>query len=195
MLQAANHALDRRRPLEFPFGPHLAQSETFDGFADAVVGADRASYQFNSNRLAHRKRPQAAAVVSAAARARSFAMSSGLRSSINASSVALTRLCGFEEPRRLVRILRIPASSTTARTPPAAMTPVPSAAERSTTLPAPKRPTTSWGIVPSRSGTRIRLFFARSTPLRIASGTSLALPRPKPTSPFWSPAATRAQKL
>src|SRR5262249_38698116 len=57
------------------------------------------------------------------------------------------------------------------------------------------RPTTSCGMVPSRSGTRIRLFLARSTPLRIASGTSLALPRPNPTRPFWSPATTSALKL
>src|SRR5947207_1249646 len=178
MLEPTDHSFDRRGTLELALAPQLAKTETLHRLADASVGPDRAPYQFNANRVAHNEfseaQSQAATVVSGAGRARSFAISSGLRSSISASSVALTRLCGFEDPSRFVRMLRIPANSTTARTPPAAMTPVPSAAGRKMTRPAPKRPTTSWGIVPWRRGTRIRLFFARSTPLRIASGTSLA---------------------
>src|SRR5882672_6351703 len=75
------------------------------------------------------------------------------------------------------------------------MMPVPGGAERSTTLPAPWRPSESWcSVRPSRSGTRIRPRLAASVALRIASGTSRALPWPKPTRPFSSPTTTSAAK-
>ena len=61
--------------------------------------------------------------------------------------------------------------------------------------PAPKWPMTSYGIVPSMSGTSTMPFLACSMPLRIASGTSFALPRPKPTRPLLSPTTTSALKL
>ena len=70
----------------------------------------------------------------------------------------------------------IPASSSTARTPPPAITPVPGEAGLSRTRPAPKMPVVWWVIVLPCLGTRKRSFLARSTPFWIASGTSLALP-------------------
>src|SRR5262245_37347811 len=94
-----------------------------------------------------------------------------------------------------VRTLAIPASSTTARTPPPAMTPVPSEAGLSSTEPAPNSPVTSYGMVPSVIGTSSMLFLASSMPFRMASGTSFALPRPKPTLPLPSPTTTSALKL
>ena len=70
----------------------------------------------------------------------------------------------------------IPASSSTARTPPPAITPVPGEAGFSSTRPEPKMPVVWWVIVLPCLGTRNRSFLARSTPFWIASGTSLALP-------------------
>src|SRR5688500_12624409 len=89
----------------------------------------------------------------------------------------------------------MPQLSTTARTAPPAISPVPSGAGLSSTLPDPNLPTTWCGIVAPRSGTRIRFFFAASIPFLIADGTSLALPTPKPTTPCPSPTTTSALKL
>src|SRR6185369_6438608 len=75
---------------------------------------------------------------------RSAATASGGFSMRSASMVARTMLCGLFEPRHLVSTLAMPASSTTARTPPPAMTPVPSDAGFSSTEPAPKMPVTSY---------------------------------------------------
>src|ERR1041385_1851331 len=89
----------------------------------------------------------------------------------------------------------MPADSTTARTAPPAMRPVPSGAGLSSTLPEPNLPTTWCGMVVPFSGTRMRLFFAASMPFLIAEGTSFALPTPKPTTPWPSPTTTSALKL
>lgn len=89
----------------------------------------------------------------------------------------------------------MPTASTTARTAPPAMTPVPGAAGFSSTSEAAKRPRASNGIVVPTSGASIRRFLASSTPLRIASGTSAAFPMPTPTWRAWSPTTTRARKL
>src|SRR5262249_5257373 len=67
----------------------------------------------------------------------------GGRSSRSAARVARPMLWGLFEPMHLVSTLATPASSTTARTPPPAITPVPSEAGRSITSPAPNRPITS----------------------------------------------------
>ena len=75
----------------------------------------------------------------------------------------------------------MPAASTTARTEPPAMTPVPWVAGLSRTLLAANCPATSCGMVVPTIGILMRFFFASSTPLRIDSGTSPALPRPTPT--------------
>src|SRR5579872_2046210 len=107
---------------------------------------------------------------------RIFATSSGRRRSFSATIVAFAMLIGFVVPRLLARTLRTPASSSTARTPPPAITPVPSEAGRSMTRAASKRPSTSCVIVDPCFGTVNRFFFASSTAFVIASGTSRALP-------------------
>src|SRR4051794_9720627 len=73
-------------------------------------------------------------------RPRSAATSSGLRRSCRPEMVALTRLIGFCEPSDLERMSWIPASSSTARTPPPAITPVPGDAGFKNTRPDPKIP-------------------------------------------------------
>src|SRR5437016_4701814 len=73
---------------------------------------------------------------------RSAATAPGSFSWVSAAIVARTMLCGLLEPMHLVSTLLTPASSTTARTPPPAMTPVPADAGFSSTSPAPKRPVT-----------------------------------------------------
>src|SRR4051794_34270138 len=73
-------------------------------------------------------------------RPRRAAISSGLRRSWRPAMVALTRLIGFCEPRDLDRMSWMPASSSTARTPPPAITPVPGDAGFRNTRPDPKMP-------------------------------------------------------
>ena len=90
--------------------------------------------------------------------------------------MALTRLIGFWDPSDLERMSWIPASSSTARTPPPAITPVPGDAGLRNTRPDPKMPVVWCVMVAPWRGTRNRRFFAFSTPFWIASGTSLALP-------------------
>src|SRR2546428_6076161 len=103
------------------------------------------------------------------------------RSCESALIVARTTFTGLVLPSDFERMSLIPADSTTARTDPPAMTPVPFDAGRSTTRAAPKSATTWCGIVRSTSGTSITCFLASSRPLLIAPGTSSALPRPAPT--------------
>src|SRR5699024_6821096 len=62
------------------------------------------------------------------------------------------------------------------------------------TLPEPKRPLISCGIVVPTIGTSTRPFFALSIAFLIASGTSSAFPMPKPILPFLSPTTTTAAK-
>src|SRR5918995_4248741 len=128
-------------------------------------------------------------------RPRRAATARGLSSFLSASKVARTRLYGFDDPIDFDTTSCMPTASNTARIGPPAMMPVPCGAARSTTLPAPWRPWTSWcSVRPSRSATRIIERLAASVALRIASGTSRALPWPKPTRPFWSPTTTSAAK-
>src|SRR5688572_4762362 len=126
---------------------------------------------------------------------RNRASNPGSLSESSPAIVARTTLCGFADPSDFVMMFAIPAASTTARTAPPAMMPVPSGAGFRSTLPAPKLPTIGCGIVVPASGTRIRFFFAASMPFLIADGTSLALPTPKPTTPWPSPTTTSALKL
>src|SRR5258705_11728756 len=84
--------------------------------------------------------------------------------SIRPAKVARTTLCGLAEPSDLVRTFWMPHDSTTARTAPPAMSPVPSGAGFSSTLPEPNFPTTICGIVVPRSGTLIRFFLAPPIP-------------------------------
>src|SRR5579883_373884 len=101
---------------------------------------------------------------------------SAVRSDFNAETVAITTLIGLFVPRHLVRMSWMPASSSTARMEPPAITPVPGAAGLSSTVAAPTSCRTSCGIVFSTMATVMRLLRACSTALRIASGTSPALP-------------------
>ena len=109
-------------------------------------------------------------------RPRAAATSSGRRRRLRPSTVAFSMLIGFVVPRLLARMSRTPPSSSTARTPPPAMTPVPSLAGRSMTLAAPNLPMISCVIVVPCCGIVKRFFFASSTAFEIASGTSRALP-------------------
>ena len=101
-------------------------------------------------------------------------MSSIVFRSFSAVIVARTMLIGVRLPMHLERISLMPASSSTARTGPPAITPVPSAAGRRNTSPAPYVPVISCGIVVPITGTLNRFFLASSSALRIASGTSEA---------------------
>lgn len=74
--------------------------------------------------------------------------------------MARTTLCGFDEPRLFDRMSWMPADSTTARTAPPAMTPVPGDAGFRSTFPDPKCPKISCGIVTPSSGTRNMFFRA-----------------------------------
>src|SRR4029453_15221385 len=70
-------------------------------------------------------------------RPRSVATSSGRRRPCRPAIVAFTRLIGFWVPSDLDRMSGIPAISSTARTPPPAMTPVPGEAGLRNTRPDP----------------------------------------------------------
>ena len=85
-------------------------------------------------------------------------------------------LIGLEEPSDLLSTSWMPAHSSTARTGPPAMTPVPGLAGLSSTTPAAASPWIGCGMVAPIRGTRKKCFLASSTPLAIAAGTSLALP-------------------
>src|SRR5215472_7037108 len=140
------------------------------------------------------------AAPTAAAAARAFSMAAGATCSIgrplraaissgrfrllSARTVACTTLIVFDDPRDLDSTSWMPAHSSTARTGPPAMTPVPGLAGLSSTTPADCSPCTVCGMVPAMRGTLKKLFFAASTPLEIAAGTSLALPYPTPTMPL-----------
>src|SRR6267143_6895860 len=123
---------------------------------------------------------------------RSLATRRGVVRRLSPSIVARTMLCGLVEPRLLVRMSRTPAHSSTARTGPPAITPVPDAAGLRSTRPAPWWPIISWGIVPPVSGISTMLRRAASTALRTASLTSFAFPVAIPTRPCPSPTATSA---
>ena len=79
---------------------------------------------------------------------RFFETESGSIRVVKPLKVAFTRLCGFDDPRDLVRISWIPTASQIARTGPPAITPVPGEAGFKSTLPAPYFETIGWGIVP-----------------------------------------------
>src|SRR6478752_8841545 len=118
----------------------------------------------------------AAGATSSTGRPRRAATVSGSSRERRASTVACTMLIWLEEPSDLLSTSWMPAHSSTARTGPPAITPVPGAAGRSMTTPAAFSPCTGCGIVPCERGTRKKFFLASSTPLAIAAGTSLALP-------------------
>ena len=95
----------------------------------------------------------------------------------------------------MVSTLLMPADSTTARTAPPAMMPVPSGAGLSSTDPAPNRRAPDAESSYPLIGTRTSAFLAASIAFLMADGTSFALPMPKPTTPWPSPTTTSALKL
>ena len=124
-----------------------------------------------------------------------FATCVASRSDFSPTIVAATTFWGLFDRRHFVLISDIPAASTTARTAPPAITPVPGGAGFSSTLPAPKTPMTSCGIVLPDMVIVVTFFFASSMPLRIASDTSPAFPSPNPTLPLPSPTTHKAANL
>ena len=87
-------------------------------------------------------------------------------------------MCGLEEPCDFESTLCTPTASSTARTAPPAITPVPAEAGFKNTRAPPYLPFCSCGKVPFLIGIRTRFFLASSTALEIASATSLDFPRP-----------------
>src|SRR5207244_290120 len=133
----AHHAAHRGRVLEDDRLADALEAEAAQRLALPRTRADRAPAQPNSHHaLAHARS-------SATLLPRRAATASGSFSWARAAIVARTMLCGLFEPMHFVSTLLMPASSTTARTPPPAITPVPAEAGFSSTSPAPKRPMTS----------------------------------------------------
>src|SRR6266540_3688860 len=89
----------------------------------------------------------AAGAAAGATRRRICTTSCGSRRLVSASKAAWTTLTGFALPKDLDRMSLMPAASTTARTAPPAITPVPGAAGLSRTFAAPNFCTISCGIV------------------------------------------------
>src|SRR5690606_19206772 len=118
----------------------------------------------------------AAGATSSTGNPRRLATASGGSDDLSACTVACTMLIGLDEPRLLESTSWMPAHSSTARTGPPAITPVPALAGLSSTTPAASSPRTGCGIVPPMRGTLKKCFLASSTPLAMAAGTSFALP-------------------
>src|SRR5712691_11272475 len=134
MRDAGNHAARLRRVDPRGDAMHLAEAEGTKRLAHVARAADAAANLLDLNHLlalggAHHSAP------SSTPRSESYCAS--LRSCWSASNVALTTLCGLAVPSDFVRMFWIPADSRMARTGPPAMTPVPSEAGLSMTLPAP----------------------------------------------------------
>src|SRR4051812_5813626 len=209
MADLQNHSTRFRRVRQLHSVSNAAQPHPFDRLALGLVEPDGApqerDLQFFSGGflcgltarrlccrlLCHGYTPTS----SASSLPRYRATSAGSFKSMRPWNVARTTLCGFADPSDLVSTFWMPHDSTTARTAPPAMSPVPSGAGLSSTLPEPNFPTTWCGMVVPFNGTRMRLFFAASMPFLIADGTSFAFPTPKPTTPWPSPTTTSALKL
>src|SRR4051812_42837118 len=123
-----------------------------------------------------RARSRPAGAMSSSGRPRRAPASPGRKRWRSASTVACTMLIGLSEPSDFDSTSWMPAHSSTARTGPPAMTPVPGLAGFSSTTPAAFSPWTGCGMVCWIRGTLKKFFFASSTPLAIAAGTSFALP-------------------
>ena len=126
----------------------------------------------------------------------SLATSPKVRRLAKASIAALALFKGLLEPNCFAKIFFTPASSSTVRTAPPAITPVPGAAGRMNTFAPPDTPlaicTMEFALVRETS---TNCFLASATPLRTAPMTSAALPTPTPTCPFSLPTTTMARKL
>src|SRR4051812_50273 len=167
-----DHAAHHRAVLADHLLADLAQAERAQRVFLVLLAADRGSDLGDAQR-AHDQAPDPAA---ARARARSMAggatsssgsprraaTASGRSSRRSASTVACTMLIELSEPKDLDRMSWMPAHSSTARTAPPAITPVPGLAGRSMTTPAAFSPCTGCGMVPWIRGTLKKDFFASS---------------------------------
>src|ERR687891_1133551 len=166
MADGVNHAPQLRRVLALDGLADPAQAERAQRVALLAVGAVGRLDLLDDE--AHASTGSSADTVSVAPfspprpstrstdRPRSVATSSGRRRPCRPAIVAFTRLIGFWVPSDLERMSWIPASSSTARTPPPAITPVPGEAGLSSTRPEPKTPVVRWVIVAPCLGTRKR---------------------------------------
>src|ERR1051325_4636680 len=112
---------------------HLSEAEGFERLAHLARAADAAPDLLHFDGLPFGAHASAASSPLPRRARAPFSV----RSCLRASKVALTTLCGLAVPSDLVRMFWIPADSRMARTGPPAMTPVPSEAGLSSTLPAP----------------------------------------------------------
>src|SRR5574339_622941 len=208
MANLENHSARCRRVDQFNGVAEPPQTHPLDRRGLRLVETNRASHERDSNLarrfgflarlLRHDCYPLSRVAASSSvcwSLPRSCRTVPGSFNRMRPANVARTTLCELAEPIDLVRTFWIPHDSTTARTAPPAMIPVPSGAGFSSTWPAPNRPRTGCGTVVPASGTRISDFFAASMPFLIADGTSFALPTPNPTIPWPSPTTTSALKL
>src|SRR5688572_27135277 len=138
MRDLGDHAAHRSRVDTFGDAVDLAEAERFERLAHFDRAGDPAAHLADADRLtavldlAHASAPSVAS-----SPPRRALYCSAVRSSLSASNVALTTLCGLAVPSDLVRMFWMPADSRMARTGPPAMTPVPSEAGLSRTCPAP----------------------------------------------------------
>src|ERR1700722_12589597 len=153
---------------------HLIKPQSRDCSAFALKGRDfsrAASILKRAGALAPGRAYNSCAVLP-----RISATLSRLLSCFSASKVALITLCGLVVPMDFVSTFCTPAEVITARTAPPAITPVPSGAGFSNTLPEPYFPSTRCAMLVWVRLTFTRFFLAASMALRMAWGTSLALP-------------------
>src|SRR5262245_781133 len=149
MPDLVDHPARRRSVLELHRVADAAKTEPANHGGLVVLEPDRALDERHLHRTAlgvrsvirHGYAPARSNSASSLPRIRAIA--TGSFSECSPSNVARTTLCGLAEPSDFVRMFVTPADSTTARTAPPAMMPVPSGAGFSSTLPAPKRPVTA----------------------------------------------------
>src|SRR5690349_18679666 len=157
MPHLVDHAARFRRVWQLHRVPDAAQPHSLHGNPLRLVEADGTADQCDLHRFGSRSGlfllgclgcallrggHHYAPTSSASSLPRYRATSDGSLRSINPLNVARTTLCGFADPSDLVSTFWIPADSTTARTAPPAIRPVPSGAGLSSTLPEPNLPTT-----------------------------------------------------
>src|SRR5215211_9373667 len=148
MLHGVDQAADGGVVLTFAGAADLAETQRSQRLLLATtptvrrldLGDDQARHQAVASSAAGASSSPSTALT---VRPRSCATCWGLRSDCRAATVAFTRLIGFWLPSDFESTSLMPASSSTARTPPPAITPVPGDAGLSKTRDAECRPITS----------------------------------------------------
>src|SRR5688572_24772696 len=146
MTNLVNHPARRRRVRQLHAVVDPAQTHALNRLGLRLVEPDRALAERDRQAL---RRVGAgsflghhAPTISPSSLPRMRATKPGSFRSMRPANVARTTLCGLAEPSDFVSTFWIPADSTTARTAPPAIRPVPSGAGFRSTLPEPNRPTT-----------------------------------------------------